>query len=149
AAVVWNVVLRAAARMFSIYAACRDLADAPSQQAVFDALDAGLPKTLGVLERRLNEALLSEPSRGMRRRRWEVAIDWHLSPYYGEPHLSSNELFYGKPQRGTKTFHAYATACIVQAGRRYTLALTWVRRHESTVRAMTRLLDRIDVLGLK
>jgi hypothetical protein len=149
ATVVWSMVLRAAARMTSIFAACRDLAHAPSDQALFNALNDGLPKTLKVLERRLNEALTSHLSRGMRRRSWDVAIDWHLVPYYGQPHASRNELYYGKPRQGTTKFHAYATACIVMYGRRYTLALSWVRRHETTVKALARLLDRIDVRGLK
>jgi len=149
AAVVWSVVLRAAARATSIFAACRDLAHAPSDQALFNALNDGLPRTLSVLERRLNESLTGHLSRGMRRRSWEVAIDWHLVPYYGQPHESRNELYYGQPRQGTTKFHAYATACIVMYGRRYTLALSWVRRHETTVQALTRLLDRIDTLGLK
>ena len=57
AAVVLNVVLRAATRSISISAACRDLASAPSDQAVMTTLEEGLPKTLCVLERRLNGAL--------------------------------------------------------------------------------------------
>jgi hypothetical protein len=138
AVVVWSVVLRAAARMTSIYAACRDLANAPSDQAVFNALNDGLPKTLPVLERRLNESLTGHLSRAMRKRAWEVAIDWHLVPYYGEPHASRNEIYYGKPRQGTKQFHAYATACIVMYGRRYTLALTWVRRLHARSHAMGR-----------
>jgi putative transposase len=149
ALVVWSIVLRAAARMTSIYTACRDLADAPSDQAIFDALHGGLPKTLKVLERRLNESLTGHLSRPMRRGTWELAIDWHLVPYYGQPQASRNELYYGAPKQGTQKFHAYATACIVQYGQRYTLALTWVRRHESTVTALERLLARIDELGLK
>src|SRR6266404_5333384 len=55
--VVLNILLRAAARSVSVSAACRDLAKAPSDQAVMTALERGLPKTLSVLERRLNEAL--------------------------------------------------------------------------------------------
>lgn len=150
AVVVWNVLLRAAARMTSVFAACRDLANAPSDQAMYDALKDGLPKTLPVLERRLNEALMSGSlPRWMRRRKWEVAIDWHLEPYYGEPQHSRNELYYGKPQAGTTKFHAYATACIVQSGVRYTLALTWVRRHEQTVVVLKRLLARIREIELK
>jgi hypothetical protein len=149
AAVVGSVVLRAAARSISIPAACRDLSHAPSDQAVMNALTDGLPKTLPVLERRLNEALTCELPKRMLRRRWEVAIDWHLSPYYGEPLRSRNELYYGKPRQGTKTFHAYASACIVSYGHRYTLALTWIRRHESTVTALRRLLGRIREMGLK
>jgi len=144
-----NIVLRAAARSISVSAACRDLAKAPSDQAVMTALDDGLPKTLAVLERRLNDALTGPLPRRLRRRRWQVAIDWHLSPYYGQPYQSRNELYYGKPRQGTKHFHAYASACIVQYGRRYTLALTWVRRHESTVVVLRRLLTRIREIGLK
>jgi len=149
AAVVWGVVLRAAARTVSIFAACADLANGPSSTAMFAALCEGLPKTLKVLERRLNAALTGHLSRGMRRHCWEVAIDFHLTPYYGEPHKSRNELYYGKPKQGTGKFHAYATACIVQYGQRYTLALTWVKRHESMTTVLERLLAKIDELGLK
>jgi hypothetical protein len=147
--VVWNIVLRAAARMVSIGAACRDLAHAPCDQAVFNALSDGLPKTLPVLERRLNAALTGQLPRSLRERTYDVAIDWHLVPYYGEPDKSRNELYYGKPKDGTTKFHAYATACILHYGQRYTLALTWVRRHETTVKVLGRLLARIREIGPK
>jgi hypothetical protein len=147
--VVLNVVLRAAARSISISAACRDLARAPSDQAMITALDDGLPKTLSALERRLNEALTGQLPRRWTRRRWQVAIDWHLTPYYGQPYASRNELYYGKPRQGTKQFHAYASACLIDHGERYTVALTYVRRHESTVVALKRLLARMRQLGLK
>jgi Transposase DDE domain len=147
--VVWSILLRAAARMISVFAACRDLAHAPSQQAVFDALEAGLPRTLPVLEKRLHGALTSSWSRRLARRRWQVAIDWHLIPYYGQAHKSRNEIYRSKPRQGTSHFHAYATACIVQYGQRYTLALSWVRRHERTVVVLRRLLTRLRELGVK
>lgn len=147
--VVLNVLLRAAARSISVSAACRDLAGAPSDQAVMTALEEGLPKTLGVLEGRLNQALVGCLPRRWTRRTWRVAIDWHLTPYYGEPHRSRNELYYGKPRQGTKQFHAYASACILDHGQRYTLALSWVRRHESTVVVLRRLLASIRAVGLK
>lgn len=53
AARVGSIVLRAAARLISVFAAIRDLADAPCEQAVLNALHAGLPKTLSVLEKRV------------------------------------------------------------------------------------------------
>jgi hypothetical protein len=85
----------------------------------------------------------------MRRRSWDVAIDWHLQPYYGQPHKSRNELYYGQPKQGTTKFHAYATACIVEYGHRYTLAMTWVQRHHSMVAVLRRLMARIREIGLK
>jgi hypothetical protein len=147
--VVWSILLRAAARLVSVFAACRDLANAPSQQAVFDALEAGLPRTLRTLEGRLNEALTMARPRRLQRRSWRVAIDWHLEPYYGQPYKSRNELCRNKSRQGTTHFHVYATACIVQYGQRYTLALTWVRRHESTVVVLKRLLAQIRKIGVK
>lgn len=147
--VVWSIVLRAAARMISVFAACRDLANAPSQQAVFDALESGLPRTLFALEKRLNRALTHLWPRKLRRASWQVAIDWHLIPYYGEQHKSKNETCRSKQKQGTTHFHTYATACIVQYGRRYTLAVTWVRRHESTVTVMRRLITRIREMSVK
>jgi hypothetical protein len=149
AVVVLAIVLRAAARSISVSAACCDLARAPSDRAVLTALGEGLPKTLAVLERRINEALVGYLPRRMRRRAWEVAIDWHLDPYYGQPHKSRNEIYYGKAKQGTTKFHAYASACIVEYGRRYTLALTWVRRHESVTTVLRRLLAKIREIGFK
>ena len=113
AEIVLGITLRAAARCISINAACRDLAKAPSDQAVLTALDEGLPKKLLVLERRLNDALIAPLPRRMRRRAWNVAIDWHLQPYYGEPFQSRNELYYGKPKQGTANFHAYRCALAI------------------------------------
>lgn len=150
ATVVWSIVLRAAAQLTSLFAVCRDLDKAPSAQAVFDALEAGLPRTLPVLEKRLNRALMTASwSRRLQRRRWQVAIDWHLVPYYGQALWSRNELYRYKMQKGTTHFHAYATVCIVQYGQRYTLALTWIRRHESMVTVVQRLLARLREMAVK
>ena len=82
------------------------------------ALEDGLPKTFPVLERRLNEALVGHLPRRMTRRAWAIAIDLHLNPYYGQPQRSRNEIYYGQPKQGTTKFHAYASACIVEHGRR-------------------------------
>ena len=113
------------------------------------ALDDGSSKTLPVLERRLNDAMVEPLPRRMRRRRWNVAIDWHLQPYYGKPFQSRNEFCCGKLKQRTTKFHACASACIVECGRRYTLVLSWGRRHESMVRVLRRLVVRILEIGLK
>ena len=55
--VIWKVVLLAAARMTSLFAACRDLALAPCDETVRQALFDNLPKRPVTLERWLEEAL--------------------------------------------------------------------------------------------
>ncbi len=149
AVMVLNIVLRAAARSFSIHAVCGDLSKAPTGEAAMTAIEDGLPKTRLVLEDRINHALVGEWPQRLKRRAWQVAIDYHEVPYYGQPQKTKNQYRRSKPKQGTSKFHTYATACIVQHGRRYTLAMTWVRASDSMVNVLGRLVARIRELGLK
>jgi putative transposase len=49
----------------------------------------------------------------------------------------------GRAERGTSTFHAYATVCAVVAGWRYTLAVTWVRDKEKPAAVLDRLWEQV------
>ena len=55
--VLLKVLLIAAARVVSVFAACRSLADAPTDQTIRNALAATLPEMIE-LERRLNLAVV-------------------------------------------------------------------------------------------
>jgi Transposase DDE domain len=147
AGVLWQVVLLAAARMTSLFAACKDLTKAPSDEAVRKTLRKRLPKRFRTLEQKLEQALCGHLPKCLFTRAWRVAIDWHWIPYHGEPHRRANELCHSKPKSGTTKFHVYATACIVQGGYRYTLAATYVLSGESSVTILARLLDRMAERG--
>ena len=82
ASTLFQVLLIAAARVVSIFAACRDLADAPSDQTIRNALAASLPE-IAELERRLNRALVTKLPKALRRKARMVAIDLTLIPYHG------------------------------------------------------------------
>ncbi len=62
-----QILLIAAARVVSMFAACRDLADAPSDQTIRNALAATLPE-IGEFERRLNLALVRHVPKALRRK---------------------------------------------------------------------------------
>jgi hypothetical protein len=143
-----QILLLAAARVVSIWAACRSLADAPSGQAVFDALRASLPEPKE-LERRLNGALHGHLPKALFRKAREIAIDITLLPYYGEPQHDVSEIYRSQRKAGTSRFHAYATACIVHKGHRYTLALTRVLAGESMKTVVERLLRELRRSGVK
>jgi Transposase DDE domain len=149
APVLWNVLLWAAARLCSIAAVCRRWQGGLSDQAVYDALEAQLPKRARGLEKNLNAALVHDLPRGVLKRARPVAIDYHEIPYHGEPLKHANELCRGKPKSGTTKFHAYATACIVAKGHRFTVAYTWVKRSEKQAVVIARLLERVRTLGLR
>jgi putative transposase len=137
--VLLQILLIAAARTVSLFAACRDLADAPSDQTIRNALAATLPG-LGELERRLNQSLVTELPRALRRKSRIVAIDLTLIPYHGQPAHDKKEIYRGQPKSGTTHFHAYATAVVVHKGFRYTLALTRVEYGDSMKDVIQRLL---------
>jgi Transposase DDE domain len=124
---IMQVLLIAAARVVSLFAACSDLADAPSSKTLFNALGGALPD-IDELQRRLNLSLVTEIPKALRRKRRILAIDLTLIPYHGEPALREEEVYRGQPKSGTTHFHAYATAVVVHKGHRYTLALMRVER---------------------
>ena len=108
---LYRVLLIAAARVVSVFAACRDLADAPSDQTIRNALAANLTD-IGELERRLNRALVVELPKATRSRARPLAIDLTLIPYHGQPDRDPKEIYRGQPKSGTTHFHASATAAV-------------------------------------
>jgi putative transposase len=148
ASTLLQILLIAAARVVSIFAACRDLADAPSDQTIRNALAASLPE-MAELERRLNRALSTESPKALRRKARIIAIDLTLIPYHGQPLRHEKEIYRSSPKSGTTHFHAYATAVVVHKGHRYTLALTHVEHGESMKSVLQRLLSIIRRRGIR
>ena len=99
ATVLINILLFAAARMRSIFDACGRLREAPSDQAVRDALVAMLPER-NPLERRINSGLSSELPRRLTKGPQRLAVDLTLIPYHGEPFRDPNEIVRSQPKIG-------------------------------------------------
>ena len=78
--VLLKILLMAAARVVSLFAACRSLADAPTDQAVRDALSAALPRDIKELERRLNLGLVTRIPKALYAQSRMLAIDLTLIP---------------------------------------------------------------------
>jgi DDE family transposase len=148
ASVLLTILFYAAARITSIAAACTALLKAPSDQAVRDALLATLPDSQE-LQRRLNRALAGDLPKALRQRRQPLAIDLVLIPYHGQPLHDLDEIYRGQPKSGTSHFHAYATAYVTRKGRRFTLALTSVRKGERLEEVVKRLLRQVAKTGVK
>lgn len=136
---LWTVLCYAASRIISLAAACAALRDAPSDSAAHDALLATLPD-YAELQRRLNRALQGDLPHALRRRRQPMAIDLVLIPYHGQPLHHDDEIYRSQAKSGTSHFHAYATAYVIRKGRRFTVALTSVGRHDALPGVLQRLL---------
>lgn len=85
----------------------------------------------------------------MTHRRWRLAIDLNLRPYYGHAHQRAEELYRSRAKRGTTHFHAYATCYLVHQGRRYTVALTRVEKGTALVEVLKRLLRYASQAGVR
>jgi hypothetical protein len=148
ATVMFQVVLAAAARLCSIFAAARRLATAPSDQTVRTALADGLPERWE-LERRLNRALTADLPRSLVGTRQPLALDLTLRPYHGQPFRDPAEVYRSRAESGTSHFHAYATVYLVRHGRRFTLAVTWVTKGEPLAGVVQRLLRVARRVGIR
>jgi hypothetical protein len=85
-------------------------------------------------------------SRLDRRRRRVVALDTHLVPYHGR---RTGAAVGGPRKAGTTYFHGYATAALVEPGRRYTAALEPYPPGDRPHELVRRLLDRVAGAGPK
>jgi len=148
ASVLYAILFYAAARIASIAAACKALRDAPTDQAVRDALLATLPVP-NELQRRINRAMAGDLPASLRRRRQGLAIDLVLVPYHGQPEADADEVYRSQPRSGTSHFHAYATAYVVRKGGRWTVAMTFVTKGENLTTVLYRLLQQARKCGVK
>jgi Transposase DDE domain len=150
-AVVFHVLFFAAASLTSVYAACRRLCDAPRGDSLFQALLATLP-AFAELQRRINGALAGSLPKTLRKRptrkRVRLAVDLTLIPYHGRPESDPQEVYRSKAKAGTSHFHAYASAYVVLAGQRYTVALTPVAKGEKMDVVVKRLMRLASKAGL-
>src|SRR5438477_1516595 len=142
------VLFYAAARLTSLAAACAALRDAPSDQAVRNALRATLPPLFD-LQHRLNAALAARLPKPLRRRRQPLALDLTLLPYHGGALYDPDEIYRSKAKSGTSHFHAYATLYVIRKGQRFTVALEYVLRGDALEEVIRALLRQAARAGLR
>ena len=94
------------------------------------------------MERRINDGLLRWTPKAFFRRPRRLAIDLHQRPYYGR--RKDVPVRGGKPKKGTKWFWTWATATVVEHGRRWTVAMTPVGPGDALEDVLTRLLDHVE-----
>lgn len=146
--VVLAVVLAAAARLTSLFAACQRLAKAPSAETLRKALLATLPQQ-AELQRRLNRALAAGLPKALKKRRQRLAIDLTLIPYHGQPFEKESEIYRSQARDGTSHFHAYATVYVIRHGQRFTVAFSAVERGEPLAGVVKRLLQQASRVGVR
>ena len=143
-----DVLLSAASHCCSFIAAAQWMLGLPSRETIRRAIESLLPKDYRVLEQQINEGLqaLIPKKLAKRKRGYQVAIDLHQRPYYGNQDTPG--VLGGAPKAGTKYFWTYATMVVVEANHRWTLALT-AADDNRMVNVLERLFAHAKPLNLK
>ncbi len=145
-----DVLLGVEVKGGTIEATCADLAGTPDPETIRQYLNEQLTvETLPELGRNLNAALAAQIPRRVYRRACDIAIDFHDRPYYGR--LSQEEGLWvrGKAKNGTTRFYRVATAYVILAGLRVTLAVVFFLPGNDTVTILDILLQRVKTMNIQ
>lgn len=141
-----DLLLLVAALGSSLSAVARRFRFGFSHETARQAVRANLPE-IDALAGGLTDALHAFADPAWRRRRWDVAIDLHYRPFYGDRHTAG--VVGGPHKLGTKYFYAYATAVLLHSRRRYTVALRPVCGSQRPHEVLRDVLDQLRSRGLR
>lgn len=148
---IWDVLIAAAVERVTVEMGCALLEKAPSPNTVRKVVYemVGDERSLGRLEERVNELLVARLPKKLLKRARPAAIDVTELPYHGQHEETDEHIRRSRAKQGTTHFHCYGTLYLLKNNKRYTLALTLVRRSDKMVAVVRRLLERAMGLGLK
>jgi hypothetical protein len=148
---VWDVLVAAAVERVTIETACDLLEEAPSPNTVRTVVREmlGNEASLERLEERVNELLVARLPKNLLKRARPAAIDVTEIPYHGQHDEDDEHIRRSRAKHGTTHFHCYGTLYVLKDHKRYTLAITLVRRSDRVVDVTQRLVERGKALGLK
>ena len=142
---IWDVLLAATVERTTVETICDEL-EGPSANTVRTAIRGLLPddeRTID-LESQLNEMLVRHLPEKLLTKKLPCAVDLVYIPYHGQHEEDDESIRRGMAKSGTTHFHCYATLYTVKSNKRYTLALTLVRRSEKVLDVLQRLLNRVN-----
>jgi hypothetical protein len=111
------------------------------------AVAANLPEDLDRLTEGLVNGLYFFLDPSFRKRRWDIAIDLHTCPFYGDP--DTEGVTGCQKKQGTKYSFAYATAVLIHRRKRYTVGLIPFLKGQKPHQVVQALLDQVAARGLR
>ena len=148
---VWDVLIGAAVERMTIEMACELLEHAPSPNTVRHAVSQFVTDDEHVMdvEQAANSALTCRLPKKLFKSALAGAIDITDIPYHGQHEEDDESVRRGRAKHGTTHFHSYATLYIVKNNKRYTLAVSLMRRSDTALDVLKRLVQRGQTLGLR
>lgn len=149
-ALAWDVLLKAASDQHSVEHVCQDLKQSVHPNTMRTALNERFDVSqLQADEARQNQVLAATIPQSLRGQAVEVAIDFHDEPSYVKDAENRHYVCRGEAKAGTTRFWRVATAYVMKAGQRVTVALQYVLPEYSKVAVLETLLQRVQRCGIK
>lgn len=147
---IWDVVIAASVERETVETMSDLLEGSPSANTVRDAVKGVLLEAdnIAALETGLNAMLLAHLPKKLLTRALRCAIDMVSVPYHGKHDEEDEAIRRGKAKSGTTHFHTYATLYTVKHNKRYTLALTFVRKSDKALDVLKKLQKRAAALHI-
>ena len=147
---IWDVLIAAAVERMTIETAS-DMLNGPSPNTTRNTIKGVLPddEKIDELETKLNTMLVSRLPPKLLHKQLPCAIDFVLVPYHGQHEEEDEAIRRGRAKSGTTHFHAYATLYTVKYNKRYTLALTMVRKSDKSLDVLKRVQNRVETIGFR
>ncbi len=148
---IWDVLIAAAVERITIEMACDLLEDAPSPNTVREMVKRLLTneESLAELEEVVNALLVARLPKKLLSRALCGAIDITEIPYHGQHEDDDEGVRRGRAKNGTTHFHCFATLYTIKNNKRYTLAVTLMRRSDKALDVLKRLVTHGQALGLR
>ena len=148
---IWDVLIAASVERVTVEMASCLLDDVPCGNTVRSIVKEMLAAAgqLAKLEASLNALLVKQLPQKLLRSRLPGAIDITEIPYHGQHEEDEEMVRRGRAKSGTTHFHCFATLYVVKKNKRYTLAITLMRRSDKALAVLQRLLARGQTLSLR
>lgn len=141
-----DLLLLAAAVRSSLSALVRRFRFGFSHETARQAVAANLPD-LARLQQGLLDALYAFGSRLLQRRSWDIAIDLHNCPFYGDRRTPG--IVGGQKKHGSSYHYSYATAAVIHRRHRYTVGLMALDRNYKPHEIVAMLLRQVQERGVR
>ncbi len=141
-----RVIVHACSQMISIEQAAKRFKNAPKAPAIRFHLRKKLD--IARIEKAANKILQGLARPILCGKCLEFAMDITYIPYHGKPRKDDAEIVRSKAKDGTTHFHAYATLYVILLGKRFTLALKYIKKGTSNLEIVSYFMDVIKSLGI-
>lgn len=148
---IWDVLIAASVERVTVEMASQLLENAPTGNTVRAIVKEMLANEgdLAALEASMNALLQRRLPKNLLHSRLPGAIDITEIPYHGQHQTEEETVRRSRAKSGTTHFYCFATLYVVKKNKRYTLAITLMRRSDKAQDVLDRLLRQGKALGLR